>query len=92
MIEIKIDGPRVSAMKVEGSTLLLVGEMGIAIRALYDAIKEESEGAAEEFKRLMGKVTDQGSPVWKEEEDAGETIDLSPVLKYAIRKLAEGKQ
>lgn len=91
MIEIKIDGSRVSAMKAEGSTVFLAGEMGIAIRALYDAIKEESEGAAELFKRMMGKVTDPGSPVW-EEENAGETIDLSPELKDAIRKLMEGKQ
>lgn len=91
MIEIKVDKSRVTYLEAEGSTLFLIGERGVAIRALYDAIKEESEGAAELFKKMMGRVTEPGSPVW-EEEDAGETIELSPEIKDAIRKLAEGKQ
>lgn len=91
MIEFKVNGSIVSSMKAEGNLVFLAGEMGIAIRALYDAIKEDSEGAVECFKELMKKALEPDSPVWKEEK-AGETMEISQELKDAIRKLMEEKQ
>lgn len=76
MIECKVN-KREAAVMASGSTVELAAELGLLIREIYNAMKDNNPDNADAFRFMMKRGLDDDSPVWDRSEKHGVAIVMS---------------